>query len=112
MSCCAADESCKAGLVSASSSHTSTHTHTPPDSNEHYTYLRHVLDMKESLADRPRQTGFRVMALITYYPLPARDATGAHPYDQHLRHPNHTDHAYVLGTNTELCFIGSGMFEL
>lgn len=97
-------------FVTMSSSSPST-----PTSAEHLTYIRHVLAMKNDLYDRPRQTGFRVMALITYHPKSPPSSSSSsttessHPYHQHLRHSEYPDHAYVLGTNTELCFIGSGI---
>ena len=73
--------------------------------------------LKEQLPERPKQTGFRVYAVLTYTPSAAFDAaqladaqtrfgapvSAAHPYDQHL-YVDGTDKqlAYVTGTNTEV----------
>jgi hypothetical protein len=73
--------------------------------------------LKEQLPERPKQTGFRVYAILTYTPSAAFDAaqladaqtrfgapvSAAHPYDQHL-YVDGTDKqlAYVTGTNTEV----------
>jgi hypothetical protein len=78
--------------------------------------------LKEQLPERPKQTGFRVYAILTYTPAPAFDEattaaaaskygpaiTTPHPYDSHLYvEGTNKQLAYVTGTNTEPCFIGN-----
>lgn len=64
---------------------------------------------KDQLAERPRQTGFRVFGMITYKPDTAHSTSSSHPYDAHLLLPSDSSTAYVLGTNSECCFIGSSI---
>jgi len=86
--------------------------------------LNWMQQLKTQLAERPRQTGFRVFSILTYRPGPPLDAAvlsearaefGAplsevHPYDNH-QYVEGTDRqlAYVTGTNTEPCFIGNSI---
>lgn len=91
--------------------------------------LRWQHQLKGDLAERPKQTGFRVFAIILYKPAPAPKREPAstsggggadddqlapistvHPFDVH-QYVDGTDRslAYVTGCNTEPCHIGSSI---
>jgi hypothetical protein len=72
--------------------------------------LNWLHQLKSDLPERPKQTGFRVFAILTYRPLPPqpRDSkhtpvSTPHPYDVH-NYVDGTDQqlAYITGTNTEV----------
>lgn len=80
--------------------------------------LRWQHQLKGDLAERPKQTGFRVFAIILYKPAPPpkRDygdltpVSTPHPFDTHLYvDGTNQELAYMLGTNTEPCHIGSSI---
>jgi len=94
--------------------------------------LRAAQSLKDQLPERPKQTGFRVFCILTYVPMPesgeANSASSTstsslstsdtalsaiidrHPYDSHLYVKGTNQQlAFILGTNTEPCFIGSSI---
>jgi hypothetical protein len=86
--------------------------------------LSWMQQLKTQLPSRPRQTGFRVFSILTYRPDAPLDAaalaearasfgpplTDPHPFDTHTYiEGTQKQLAYVTGTNTEPCFIGSSI---